>query len=167
MRYDLFKIIFILAFSIPEGVYITQSAVNPPAIEQQTQLDTNAIFSPQRFYQYLLLIGVAAPDTVYYQACLETGFFKSDLFLTGNNLFGMKRPYSRETYVIGEYLGHARYNNWVESILDYKIWQDQREIQTDYLQYLKNRHYYEDPYYFWKLKALITMDTIQLHRDGS
>lgn len=57
------------------------------------------------------------------QIIIETGL-KSESCIKGHNLFGMKRPYSRETTATGEYLGHASYDHWVYSLLDYKLWQD-------------------------------------------
>jgi uncharacterized FlgJ-related protein len=62
-------------------------------------------------------------DIVYAQAIIETGHFTSNIFKNGNNLFGMKVARQRPTTAIGEYKGHAKYESWEESVMDYALFQ--------------------------------------------
>ena len=64
------------------------------------------------------------PDVALAQSMLETGYFKSDIFLDNNNLFGMKHPSVRPTLSTGKNRGHANFKSWQDSVKDYKMWQD-------------------------------------------
>ena len=62
-------------------------------------------------------------DIIVAQAILETGWFKSKNCVNNNNMFGMKRSYSRATTsdtAIGTY---AHYPNWQQSVIDYYLLQ--------------------------------------------
>ncbi len=66
------------------------------------------------------------PNIVLAQAILESGAqFNSHVFLDNHNLFGMKKPSVRKTLATGENRGHATFNNWIDSVKDYKMFQDQ------------------------------------------
>jgi hypothetical protein len=58
------------------------------------------------------------------QAKWESAHFKSKVFQENNNLFGMKLARQRNTTAVGENRGHAKYDNWQDSVKDYKLWQD-------------------------------------------
>lgn len=86
---------------------------------------------------------------VYAQMIHETAGFKSDIFLKGNNMFGMKA--SSRKFHIGEYKKHAKYKTPADSLLDYKAWQDQMlknhpEIDTDeeYIYFLQHLYKNKD-----------------------
>lgn len=81
-------------------------------------------FSPDMLLRAMIFENIVNAQTVYRQAVLETGYFTSDLFLTGNNLFGMKLARVRQTTASGEYKGHASYVNWYDSVRDYRMFQD-------------------------------------------
>ncbi len=124
----------------------------------------NKPFSEELLRQCLYYEQVKYPEVVILQAILETGFYKSDIFLNGNNLFGMKYPKYRSTVAIGTYKGHSQYEHWSDSVIDYKIWQEwylslgwRIDIQQDYTFYmlfLKEMGYAEDPLYIPKLIKL-------------
>jgi uncharacterized FlgJ-related protein len=80
-------------------------------------------FTPQLFVKKVKESGITYPDVAIAQSLWETGYFKSDVFLNNNNLFGMRHPGKRETTSIGKSLNHAKYNNWLDSIADYKLWE--------------------------------------------
>jgi flagellum-specific peptidoglycan hydrolase FlgJ len=111
---------------------------------------------------------VKYPDIVLLQSQLETGHYTSDIFLNGNNLFGMKYPSHRPTVATGSYKEHAKYAHWSDSVIDYTLWQKyyqsrgyrlEGEIDSDfYLVFLKCIPYAEDPRYVTKLVALSHMD---------
>lgn len=102
--------------------------------------------------------GIRFIDIVIAQAQIETGNFKSRIFREANNLFGMKLARSRNTTAIGEFSGHALYEDWRQSVMDYSLYQSTylRKIRTEdqYLEYL-SQHYAEDPNYVNKIKQKI------------
>jgi len=115
-------------------------------------------FSELNVYKQLVRIGVAYPDVVLAQAKIETGNFTSKIFRENNNMFGMKLPYRRKTTAVGESRNHAKYTNWIQSIKDYKLWQDKMihkaPTKRAYLAYLR-RNYAEDKNYIKKIKQII------------
>lgn len=115
-------------------------------------------FSELNVYKQLVRVGVAYPDVVLAQAKIETGNFTSKIFRENNNMFGMKLPYRRQTTAVGESRNHAKYTDWIQSIKDYKLWQDEMihraPTKRAYLAYLK-RNYAEDKNYIKKIKQII------------
>jgi len=115
-------------------------------------------FSELNVYKQLLKIGIAYPDVVLAQAKIETGNFTSKIFIENNNMFGMKLPERRRTTAIGEQHNHAKYTSWIQSIIDYKLWQDKMihraPTKSSYLAYLK-RNYAQDKNYIRKIKQII------------
>ena len=111
-------------------------------------------------YEQIIKAGVKFPEIVFAQAVLESAHFKSPLFERGNNLFGMQYPKKRETTAISSTNGYSRYENWHESVYDYKLWQDflfdkRGELtQDEYFAYL-NMWYAEDKKYVAKVKNKI------------
>jgi len=122
-------------------------------------------FSEQLLRKVIAFEQIKYPEIVILQAQLETGFYTSDIFLNGHNCFGMKHPKYRSTVATGTYQGHAQYNNWIDSVIDYKIWQlwylsrgyringnDDKELYLVFLDCIK---YAEDPHYIPKLVNLL------------
>jgi len=103
---------------------------------------------------------VKFPEIVFAQAVLESGHFKSFIFRTNNNLFGMRYPKVRETLATGAKSGYAVFSDWQSSVKDYKLWQDRfiqkRGIDTkaEYLTEL-DKVYSESNGYSAKLKKII------------
>lgn len=118
-------------------------------------------FSEELLIKCLEYEGVLYQDIAILQSRLETGYFKSDIFLNGNNLFGMRYPSRRPTVATGIYKEHAKYAHWSDSVIDYALWQKyylsrgyrlEGEIDRDfYLVFLKCIPYAEDPRYVPKL----------------
>ena len=115
-------------------------------------------FKVDSLKSYLVQINVKFPDIVYAQAQLETSGFTSNIFRKNHNLFGMKQAMRRSTTNKGEQYGHAYYDTWRESVLDYALYQCKylSDITTkeQYLQYLK-QNYAADPNYYNKLLTLL------------
>lgn len=115
-------------------------------------------FSENNLISYISNMGILYPDVVLAQAKIETGNFKSLIFTENNNLFGMKLPKRRETTAIGENRKHATYTTWLQSLIDYKMWQDKMihraPTKIKYLEYL-SRNYAEDRNYITKIKTLL------------
>ena len=104
--------------------------------------------SPQEgLMEALEYYGVKHPQIVYAQAVLETGYFKSDLCLNDNNLFGL--------YNSKKHRYHT-FDHWKDCIIAYKeMIQYKYKDGDDYLDFLKEIGYAEDSEYICKLKELI------------
>lgn len=104
--------------------------------------------SPQEgLIEALEYYGVKHPQIVYAQAVLETGHFKSDLCLNGNNLFGLYNSKKHRYYT---------FDHWKDCIIAYKeMIQYKYKDGDDYLNFLKEIGYAEDSEYICKLKKLI------------
>lgn len=116
-------------------------------------------FSRERFRAYILELNIKYPHIVMAQAELETGGFTSKIFRENNNLFGMKVATKRPTTNKGEEHGHAYYENWKESVVDYAFYSAQYlsniKTESQYFEYL-SQSYAEDPNYVNKLKKIIS-----------
>ena len=99
---------------------------------------------------------IAHGDIVMRQVWLETGNLGSAICNENNNLFGMKEPRIRETTALGTKRGHAYYKNYIESIKDYKLWQEARGVgdDIDYYHFLASVGYAEAPNYIKTLKSI-------------
>jgi len=114
-------------------------------------------FSEEKLREYIIGLNVKFPHIVFAQAKLESGYFKSTIFRENNNLFGMKIATRRPTTNKGENRGHAAFDSWKESVVDYAFYQARYlgDIRTEaeYIQYLK-ANYAEDPGYVDKVIKL-------------
>jgi hypothetical protein len=108
------------------------------------------------FYQ------IKHPEIVKGQILLETNYLTSDVCIYNHNLFGMKLPNNKKGRKgIGIYKNHAVYNNYIESIEDYKIWQERYyKYDEDYYKFLKRIGYAKDKYYLNKLKYIVKHDVL-------
>ena len=115
-------------------------------------------FSPEKLRAYILELNIKFPHIVYAQARLETGNFQSDIFKQNSNLFGMRVATTRPTTNKGEENGHAYFNTWKESVVDYAMFQaaylNKINTEEEYFQYLK-ANYAEDTTYVKRLKEII------------
>lgn len=114
-------------------------------------------FSKEKLLETLKEMRVKYYDIVYAQAIVETGRFTSNIFRNANNLFGMKVARQRPTTAIGEYKGHAKYESWQHSVMDYALFQaaytKKCKTREEYLQYLK-KNYAGDPDYVNKVRQI-------------
>jgi len=115
-------------------------------------------FSPQKLKSYILELNIRFPHIVYAQACLETGNFKSNIFKTNKNLFGMREAKQRPTTALGTEDNHAYYDSWRESVIDYAMFSaaylNDIKSERDYFEYLK-QNYAEDTNYVIKIKRIL------------
>lgn len=105
--------------------------------------------SPQEgLMEALKYYEVKHPQIVYAQAVLETGHFKSELCLNGNNLFGLYNSRKHEYYT---------FDHWTESVVAYLNYVQYRyKPPNDYYRFLSDIGYAEDPDYINKLKVIVS-----------
>lgn len=107
-------------------------------------------------YNYLINMKVSNPEIILVQAKIESANYKSDLFKTNFNLFGMKTSVNRQTLNSGSKGQYQSYDKWQDSVVDYVLWMNHNGLdkfdQNGYLTYL-GKHYAEDPNYVIKLKS--------------
>ena len=80
-------------------------------------------FTEEKFITLINELNLRFPHIVMAQALLETGNFKSKVFLQNNNCFGMKQAQVRVNTAKGTSLNHAYYDTWLESVYDYAFYQ--------------------------------------------
>ena len=127
--------------------------LNPNYIPLFDKLEPN--ITEDKVAMVLEKYNIKFPYIVLAQALHESGRFTSKVFIKNNNLFGLKEPSSRPTTALGTKNGHAYYESWEMSILDYALYQAAftRKIkkESNYLRYL-NKNYAADSIYDVKLK---------------
>lgn len=113
-------------------------------------------FTEQKLSQYIQDLGIPYPHIVLAQAKLETGHFTSKIFKENNNLFGMKKAYSRPSTSIAVNRGHAKYKNWKDSVLDFALYKAYvaRDLTEEEYYALLGSSYAEDPLYTDKVKLI-------------
>ena len=89
-------------------------------------------------YRELKRNGILFPKIVLAQAILETGWFSSNTCRTKNNLFGLTNPRT------GKYF---TFNHWTESVRAYYTKVQYRFKGGNYLLWLRDIGYAEDPGY--------------------
>lgn len=148
-------VLFFACFFVPR-----ERAVEAKKVNQDT-----VVLTKQNLVKVMKDVGVQHVDVVLAQAILESGEFKSYVFVTKNNMFGMKVPRKRETTAINKikgYKGYAEYSSWIDCVKDYKLYQDyvtknKLISKSDYLSIL-SRSYAETPEYVSKLKKIISQN---------
>lgn len=115
-------------------------------------------FSIDLLREALIIERITSPDIVFIQAQIESAHFTSDLFVNANNMFGMKLPRVRTTLAIGEYKGHAMYDNWIDCVKDYALWQRYYAMKGydlgEYLSFLQEINYATDVNYITLIKQM-------------
>jgi len=115
-------------------------------------------FSETKLIEKINQLNFRYPHIILAQAKLESGHFKSTIFLENNNMFGMKEAKLRANLARGTNRAHAYYDSWQESVLDYALYYSTylSDIRTEgeYFEYLK-QNYAEDPTYVQRLKQII------------
>ena len=115
-------------------------------------------FSEEKLIEKITELNFRYPHIILAQAKLESGHFKSTIFLENNNMFGMKEAKLRANLAKGTNRGHAYYETWQDCILDYALYYSTylSDIRTEgeYFEYLR-QNYAEDPTYVQRLKEVI------------
>ena len=135
------------------GVMAGKSMCDKPVEEITKEQIIQEISFEDSVYNYILELNIQHPEVVLRQARIESGNFKSRIFLENNNMFGMKVPNKRPNMASGNNRGYAVYNNWKESVIDYALYQvysGKNLSKEDYIKML-NDNYAEDTEYLNKL----------------
>lgn len=96
-------------------------------------------------YNQIISNNIEFADIVFCQAILESGHFKSKVAKYNNNLFGMRHPKKRITKSKGSRYKYAFFDSWVESVIDYKLWQNnflknKKISRKDYMDYIEKKY---------------------------
>ena len=117
-------------------------------------------FSESALKNLLLDLNIKFPHIVLAQAKLESGNFKSHIFLENNNMFGMKEAKRRPTTNKGTQNGHAYFENWRDCVIDYAFYQaaylNDLRTEEQYYQYLA-ASYAEDSSYVVKVRQMANL----------
>ena len=155
-------ILAILAFStsITPGVRTSKETIT--IVEHDTVYTQK--FSEENLIRYMKELNIKYPHIVLAQARIESGTYTSNIFKENHNLFGMKKAYQRATTAIGRNRGHAQYDHWTHSVIDYALWQNKylsrAKNETEYYQYL-GKHYAEADHYIASLKRKIKQEGLE------
>jgi len=121
-------------------------------------------FSESKLIEKINQLNFRYPHIILAQAKLESGHFKSTIFLENNNMFGMKEAKLRANLAKGTNRGHAYYETWQESVIDYALYYSSylRSINTEgeYFEYLR-QNYAEDVTYVQRLKQIIKKEELK------
>ena len=121
-------------------------------------------FSEENLIRYMKELNIKYPHIVLAQARIESGTYTSAIFKENHNLFGMKKAYQRATTAIGRNRGHAQYDHWTHSVIDYALWQNKylsrAKNESEYYEYL-GKHYAEADYYINSLKNKIKKERLE------
>ena len=120
----------------------------------QNELDDLHDLSWGNIDYWIDTLEIQHPEIVKQQIALETGMLTSAICQENSNLFGMKEPRVRETTALGTQRGHAFYHSYIDSIKDYKLWQDYSYVDGDYYSFLSRVGYAEARHYIAALKTI-------------
>jgi hypothetical protein len=161
----------LIALGITIGLAIILGFTSKPkdAIENLTTEDRLIVireyneFSQEKLIEKINQLNFRFPHIVLAQAKLESGNFKSTIFLENNNLFGMKEAKLRVNLAKGTNREHAYYDSWQESIYDYALYYStylyKIKTEGEYFEYLR-QNYAEDSTYVQRLKEIIKKQKI-------
>ena len=120
-----------------------------PDEEELQQQVIEQISFEDSVYTYIIELNIKHPDVVLKQAKIESGNFKSKVFLENNNMFGFKKVFKRANTQVDTNRGYAVYDSWQECVIDYALYQTysaKNLSREEYIIFL-GKHYAEDPNY--------------------
>lgn len=121
-------------------------------------------FSEEALIDELSKLNFKFPHIVLAQAILETGTYESKIFKENHNLFGMKEARVRLNLAKGTQFGHAYYDNWKESVMDYALWYSTfaYRCKTEKQLYkLLDKQYAEAPAYVSSLQHVVNVNNLK------
>jgi hypothetical protein len=126
-------------------------------------------FTEAKLVDKIKTLNFKFPHIILAQSYQETGHYKSTIFRENHNLFGMKQATIRTNLAQGTNRGHAYYEDWQSSVVDYALYYATylSDIKTEgeYFEYLR-QNYAEDPTYVERLKKLIKKRNLKAKFNG-
>ena len=162
----------LLGFGAAVGLLLVFGFTSNPANEVQNLSQEEKLivvreyneFSETKLIEKITELNFKYPYIILAQAKLESGHFKSTIFLENNNMFGMKEAKLRANLAKGTNRNHAYYDTWQESVIDYALYYSSylRSIKTEgeYFEYLR-QNYAEDLTYVQRLKEIIKKEELK------
>lgn len=99
-------------------------------------------------YKEIIRNGILYPKIVLAQAILETGWFRSSVCRNKHNLFGLTNPHTGKYY---------EFNHWTESVRAYYTKVQYKYKGGNYLLWLDEIGYAEDPNYIMAIISILDM----------
>lgn len=99
-------------------------------------------------YKEIIRNGILYPKIVLAQAILETGWFRSSVCRNKHNLFGLTNPRTGKYY---------EFNHWTESVRAYYTKVQYKYKGGNYLLWLDEIGYAEDPNYLMEIISILKM----------
>ena len=99
-------------------------------------------------YKEIIRNGILYPKIVLAQAILETGWFRSSVCRNKHNLFGLTNPRTGKYYEV---------NHWTESVRAYYTKVQYKYKGGNYLLWLDELGYAEDPNYLVEIISILKM----------
>lgn len=99
-------------------------------------------------YKEIIRNGILYPKIVLAQAILETGWFRSSVCRNKHNLFGLTNPRTGKYY---------EFNHWTESVWAYYTKVQYKYKGGNYLLWLDEIGYAEDPNYLVEIISILKM----------
>ena len=99
-------------------------------------------------YKEIIRNGILYPTIVLAQAILETGWFRSSVCRNKHNLFGLTNPRTGKYY---------EFNHWTESVRAYYTKVQYKYKGGNYLLWLDEIGYAEDPNYLVEIISILKM----------
>ena len=99
-------------------------------------------------YKDIIRNGILYPKIVLAQAILETGWFRSSVCRNKHNLFGLTNPHTGKYY---------EFNHWTESVRAYHTKVQYKYKGGNYLLWLDEIGYAEDPNYIMAIISILDM----------
>lgn len=111
-------LLFIVGVVISSGFAIISENSD---IKKESRIDS--VLNETNVYSSLIKLGIKYPEVVMSQIMLESSNLTSRLCIKNNNLLGMTVASKRATTAINK-SGYAKYRTWIESVIDYKLYQE-------------------------------------------
>ena len=151
-------ILFAVTLAIGFGVVPRAAVTNLTPEEKLIVVREYNGFSESKLVDKIKHLNFKFPHIILAQSYQETGHYQSSIFRENHNLFGMKQAVLRTNLAQGTNRGHAYYEDWQSSVVDYALYYATylSDIKTEgeYFEYLR-QNYAQDPTYVERLKALI------------
>ena len=153
-----------LQVNLMDSPEITCEACNSPYFRKVTIIKKQDSFNQDKLVLMMKELNVKFPWIPMAQSMVETGHWKSNIFVENNNLFGMKEARVRVHTSTGTQYGHAYYPNWKESVYDYAFYQcrylSTLHTEKEYYSYL-SKSYAEANNYVDILKSMVIKENLK------